>query len=212
MSSTRLALFCVYISMKTSPVYTLLCILISHPTTGLGYLALKVLNLVVCAWQAIAAVTPSVLTASHRQSQGQSIPLQTAGILGLPVGAKGVRQVDEEAKRRALNAMGIESGASQCLGSGESRARAFVGGRGSTGRESDTAENTPEGMQSKDVFDDPLRALVRCLCGVVVRRWKEASSAGKSPKKVWVSHVMEAVLALTRAIEVSTYRFDRFLC
>lgn len=100
--------------------------------------------------------------------------------------------------------MEIDGDASQYLGSDGSRSRAFVGGRGSTGRKGDTAKKRPEGLQSRDVFDNPLRALVRCLCGVVVRRWKEASSARKPPKKVWVSHVMEAVLALTRAIEVST--------
>lgn len=50
---------------------------------------------------------------------------------------------------------------------------------------------------------DPLRDLVRCLCGVVVGRWKQLSSvAGKAPKKVWVLHAMEAVHALVRTLEV----------
>lgn len=50
---------------------------------------------------------------------------------------------------------------------------------------------------------DPLRDLVRCLCGVVVGRWKQASSVtGKAPKKVWVLHAMEAVHALVRTLEV----------
>lgn len=54
-----------------------------------------------------------------------------------------------------------------------------------------------------DVFADPLKALVRCLCGVVIGRWKQASSNGRAPKKAWVLHAMEGVLALVRALQVS---------
>lgn len=59
------------------------------------------------------------------------------------------------------------------------------------------------GSVEDDAFADPLKALVRCLCGVVIGRWRQASSAGRVPKKAWVLHAMEGVLALVRALQVS---------
>lgn len=44
-----------------------------------------------------------------------------------------------------------------------------------------------------------VRGLVRCLCGVVVGRWKQTA---KARKKAWVLHAMEAVHALVRTLEV----------
>lgn len=54
-------------------------------------------------------------------------------------------------------------------------------------------------------FDDPERALVRSLCGVVTSRWKHASSLGnvKPPKKTWVLHAMEAVYTLAYTLQAS---------
>ncbi|CAM9213321.1 unnamed protein product, partial [Ectocarpus sp. 13 AM-2016] len=43
-----------------------------------------------------------------------------------------------------------------------------------------------------------VRGLVRCLCGVVVGRWKQTV---KARKKAWVLHAMEAVHALVRTLE-----------
>ncbi|CAM9884029.1 unnamed protein product, partial [Ectocarpus sp. 12 AP-2014] len=43
-----------------------------------------------------------------------------------------------------------------------------------------------------------VRGLVRCLCGVVVGRWKQTA---KARKKAWVLHAMEAVHALVRTLE-----------
>lgn len=73
------------------------------------------------------------------------------------------------------------------------------GGGGGGGRTSST---------TSDAFAaDASRGLVRCLCGVVMGRWKQASSTtAKVPKKVWVLHAMEAVHALVRTLEVSYIR------
>ena len=59
------------------------------------------------------------------------------------------------------------------------------------------------GSSVVDAFADPLKAHVRCLCGVVIGRWRQASSTGRAPKKAWVLHAMEGVLALVRALQVS---------
>lgn len=57
---------------------------------------------------------------------------------------------------------------------------------------------------------DPFRALVRCLCGVVAGRWKQVADAdGRALKKGLVPHAMEAVHALTRALEVRRFVFAR---
>lgn len=55
-----------------------------------------------------------------------------------------------------------------------------------------------------EAFNDPERALVRCLCGIIASRWSQTSSLarGKTPKKVWVLHLMETVHALAQTLEV----------
>lgn len=64
--------------------------------------------------------------------------------------------------------------------------------------------------------ESAVRGLVRCLCGVVVGRWKQTA---KARKKAWVLHAMEAVHALVRTLEVGLLlvlawhlRRKKFLC
>lgn len=63
-----------------------------------------------------------------------------------------------------------------------------------------------EGCAMKaDPFDDPANALVRCLCGIVTGRWKQAASAlkgGSTPKKAWDLHAVEAIHFLTGMVKV----------
>ena len=74
------------------------------------------------------------------------------------------------------------------------------GGGGGGG---DSSARATSSTASDAFAADPLRGLVRCLCGVVVGRWKQAASTtAKAPKKVWVLHAMEAVHALVRTLEV----------
>lgn len=88
-----------------------------------------------------------------------------------------------------------EEGVNDCR-SGETQVHRSSGGGGGGGERSS--------VSSCDGFTvDALRDLVRCLCGVVVGRWKQAfTSTAKAPKKVWVVHAMEAVHALVRTLEV----------
>lgn len=78
-----------------------------------------------------------------------------------------------------------------------------AGDGGLDGRNASGATRTDCGSSVVDAFADPLKALVRCLCGVVIGRWRQASSTGRAPKKAWVLHAMEGVLALVRALQVS---------
>ena len=110
------------------------------------------------------------------------------------------RAVNDGTQRPAPDAMEVEGGAFLHRALGDVRARTL--GDSESGGGNNESTTTIARLQSGDTFDDSLRVLVRCLCGVVVGRWKEASSIGKSPKKAWVSYVMEAVHALTLAIEV----------
>lgn len=77
----------------------------------------------------------------------------------------------------------------EVLGGGSSSKDIYVSGGGS-------------GKTTNDPFADPLRDLFRCLCGVVVGRWKQASLAERARKKAWTLHAVEAVNALIRTLEV----------
>ncbi|CAN0470882.1 unnamed protein product, partial [Ectocarpus sp. 12 AP-2014] len=63
-------------------------------------------------------------------------------------------------------------------------------------------DNEAGGVSTADfgsfAAESVVRGLVRCLCGVVVGRWKQTV---KARKKVWVLHAMEAVHALVRTLE-----------
>lgn len=152
----------------------------------------QVLNLCVIAWQAIAAVSsaPEISPASNTDEIVKGLPQgQSAMDVDVEAAAAGTGSAGgAEVQRPSRGGDAAESG------SGESG--------DSDGRASSTAS---------DAFaTDPLRSLVRCLCGVVVGRWKQAASiTAKAPKKIWVLHAVEAVHALVRTLEVGRYASRR---
>lgn len=131
-------------------------------------------------WQAIAAVAPVPKNGALSNNAEMATPLpegqralDTVTEAGADDGSAGEVEVQRQSRDDGV--------AAEIAGSGRRR-RSITG----------------------DAFAaDALRDLVRCLCGVVVGRWKQASSVtGKAPKKVWVLHAMEAVHALIRTLEV----------
>ncbi|CAM9141767.1 unnamed protein product [Scytosiphon promiscuus] len=139
----------------------------------------RVLNLCVIAWQAIATVV----------SARDDGPAQNTA----------ERVNSAQARRDAGVASVGEEGASYCR-SGETKTPGSSNGDGGNDGKDHVQEDT---VSRCDAFAvDALRDLVRCLCGVVVGRWKQASTTtAKAPKKVWVVHAMEAVHALVRTLE-----------
>lgn len=162
----------------------------------------KVLNLCVCGWQAVIAValpsSPSPPSSKAKVPSPNSVdgpPIYGVRDPDVPDSQASSRQdvmdiVHEEMKERHTD--GHDGGGSSGNASRNSDRSGVPG---------NDKEETQQALV-RHAFDDPLWALVRCLCGVLMGRWKQASSKGGAPKKAWVLHAMEAVRALTRTLEV----------
>ena len=182
----------------------------------------KVLNLCICAWQAIVAVAPPVpvqfaaLTLAPPPEGNVRIPPPAP----LPSLANAGSNTNDatlsadagmEAPRSAQDAMEVEAIGRDDRGGPSAPSDEIQGLPSVTvsvtvngGVDVGSASSGRGGVSSaSDAFADPLKALVRCLCGVVTGRWRQASSTGRAPKKAWVLHAMEGVLALIRALQVS---------
>lgn len=149
---------------------------------------LQVLNLCVIAWQAIAAVAPAPAPAPA----SSLAPNKDETVKDFHQGENAM-DVDADAAGAGANSSG-EAEAQRPSRGGDDTAETNSGGRATS-------------FTERGAFaTDPLRGLVRCLCGVVVGRWKQAASTtAKAPKKVWVLHAMEAVHALVRTLEVGQF-------
>lgn len=161
----------------------------------------KVLNLSICAWQAIAAVATTPVPGPSQSSapepgslgEGAALPSVSVADVATPKQQQGQEVVSLPGEGRVqqprAGGSGVAGGAGGAGVDGEGGAASGVGGGGHADEDACAA--------------DPFRALVRCLCGVVTARWKQAGEAdGRALKKGVVLHAMEAVYALTRALEV----------
>lgn len=155
----------------------------------------KVLNLCVIAWQAIAAVVsppdngPVLNTAERVNSVQEKKDAETGSS----------EEGANDHQPRGTKVQGSLNG------DGKSGSRDHVAEDAVLLRDSGGGKTSVSNCDASTV--DALRDLVRCLCGVVVGRWKQASTTtAKAPKKVWVVHAMEAVHALVRTLEVGWVR------
>lgn len=169
-----------------------------------------------CAWQAVAAVAssgpgPLLPRAPPPALQVSDQPLRSTEMGELSGGGEAAIEAETGAQAPCENAMEVDT--DTCLedlrrekqgkdsgDGGDDGSRAGCGGA-----VRDEAVGSREQVPVRDTFADPLRALVRCLCGAVIDRWKQASSVEKTPKKSWVLHGKEAVHALTRTLEVGPF-------
>lgn len=181
---------------------------------------IKVLNLCICAWQAIAAVAPpvpaqtSALTLAPPPEGKVRIPLtrppppplakagSTTNDATLPADA-GVEVSTSLQDAMEVEAIGRDGRDGPCAPCVVERAPPVAGDGEVNDGSASGAMRKGCGSSVVDAFADPLKALVRCLCGVVIGRWRQASSNGRAPKKAWVLHAKEGVLALIRALQVS---------
>lgn len=142
----------------------------------------QVLSLCVIAWQAIVAVVP----ASKNGAMSNNAEMKSS----LPEGQRAIGTVDD-----------TRAGDDGAAGETEVQRQARDGGV--VAAESASSGGRRRSITGDEFAGDALRDLVRCLCGVIVGRWKQASSVtGRAPKKVWVLHAMEAAHALVRTLEV----------
>lgn len=96
------------------------------------------------------------------------------------------------------------------VGDGEEEGGGGSGGVGTGGGVSGGDRGSAcsrESGPAVDAFNDPVKALVQCLCGVVTSRWRQASSleGTRMPQKAWMLHAMEAVHALTGILQVGSF-------